>query len=81
MTIKINTEDEERVHLCVDDDIYQEHAECLRDMIFSQARRGIKSMDIKLCRAYYINSEGQKYLQEMKIILKNQGVIVLLQTN
>ncbi|MCE5284601.1 MAG: hypothetical protein LLG02_01955 [Pelosinus sp.] len=81
MTIRISTADEERVDLCVDGDIYQEHAECLRDMMLSQARRGIKRMDIKLCHAYYINSKGQQCLQEMKKILKAQGVAVTLQTN
>lgn len=80
MTVRIDT-DEEKADLCIDGDIYQEHAECLRDMVLSQARRGIKSMEIKLCDTYYINSSGRQCLREMKEVLEAQGIFVNLETN
>lgn len=80
MTVTIDAY-EESVDVCVKGDIYHEHAECLRDMILSHARRGIKSMDIELCHTYYINSKGQKCLKEMKKSLEAQGVLVSLKMN
>jgi hypothetical protein len=80
VTVKIDA-DEEKVDLRVDGDIYQEHAECLRDMALSHARRGIKNMDIELCHTYYINSKGRQCLWEMKKYLEDQGVLVTLKTS
>ncbi|TWH46674.1 hypothetical protein [Sporomusa sp. KB1] len=76
MTLQIRS-NEEKVDLLIEGDIYEEHAECLRDMTFSYARRGIKKLDIQLCSTYYISSKGKQCLRLMKDTLDGQGVQVL----
>lgn len=80
MTIKINA-NEKQLGLLIVGDIYQEHAECLCDMIFSHAKRGIRIMDIQLFHTYYINGKGKQCLLEMKKTLESQGVMVTLHTS
>lgn len=75
MTVQISS-DGRKVKVCVDGDIYEEHAECLKDMTFSYARRGIKKLDIQLCSTYYISSKGQQCLRFMQARLGRQGVQV-----
>lgn len=80
MTLQINS-NEEKVDLLIDGDIYEEHAEFLRDMSFSYARRGIKKMDIQLGCTYYISSQGQKCLRVMRETLGRQGIQVSFKPN
>lgn len=80
MKIKVDGDDNE-LHLQVNGDIYKEHAECLCDMAFGHAQRGVKKVDIQICKSCYINSKGHKYLCEMKTFLEKQGVEVTVQKN
>lgn len=73
MTVKMDC-DEKCVSFYVEGDIYDEHAECLRDMVNSQVQRGIKELEIQLCGAYYISTGGQRCLHGLKNKLGNQGV-------
>ncbi len=73
MTVRMDC-GEKCVSFYVEGDIYDEHAECLRDMINSYVRRGIKDLDLKLCTTYYISKNGQQCLQRLKDRLENQGV-------
>lgn len=75
MTVRINS-DEKKVNMVIDGDIYEEHAQCLRDMTFSYARRGIKKLDIQLHSTYYISTRGQQCLRRMRDRLGCQGVQV-----
>jgi len=75
LTLQINS-DEEKVDLLIDGDIYDEHAEFLRDMSFSYARRGIKNLDIQFGSTYYISSKGQQCLRVMREVLGRQGMQV-----
>ena len=80
MKIKVDGDDNE-LHLQVNGDIYKEHAECLCDMAFGHAQRGVKKGDIQIFKSCYINSKGHKYLCEMKTFLEKQGVEVTVQKN
>jgi len=66
--------DEQCVSFQIEGDIYDEHAECLCDMINSQVRRGIKDLEIQLSATYYISTRGQQCLQGLKNMLGSQGV-------
>ena len=46
MKIKVDGDDNE-LHLQVNGDIYKEHAECLCDMAFGHAQRGVKKLIFK----------------------------------
>lgn len=50
-------------------------------MAFGHAQRGVKKVDIQICKSCYINSKGHKYLCEMKTFLEKQGVEVTVQKN
>lgn len=80
MTLQINS-DEEKIDLLIDGDIYDEHAEFLRDMTLTYARRGIKEMDIRLCSTYYISTKSQQYLRGIRDSLTGQGVKVSFSPN
>lgn len=73
MTVQIKC-NEKCVSFHIKGDIYDEHAECLRDMVNSQVRRGIKDLEIQLCSTYYISQNGQQCLQGLKERLGCQGV-------
>jgi|GEM_PF-2884992 hypothetical protein len=73
MTVRIDS-DEKCVSFYIEGDIYDEHAECLNDMITSHVRRGIKDLDIKLCDTYYISRRGRQCLQGLKDVLGRQGL-------
>ncbi len=80
MTIQISS-NEKKVDLLVDGDIYEEHAECLKDMTLSYVKRGIKKLDIQLCSTYYISAKGQQCLRCMRDRLGGQGVQVSFKPN
>ncbi|MBC8015811.1 MAG: hypothetical protein H7X79_08715 [Sporomusaceae bacterium] len=73
MTIKMDC-DEKCVSFHIEGDIYDEHAECLCDMINSQVLRGIKDLEIQLRGTYYISRGGQRSFQRLKNKLGIQGV-------
>ena len=79
MTVQIEA-DENYVDVNVDGDIYQECAECLREMLYHQAKRGVKKIAISFSHAYYINAHGRKCLSEMKYALESQGIAVDFQS-
>lgn len=76
MTVQMDC-DEKCVSFHIEGDIYDEHAECLCDMVNSQVRRGIKDLEIQLCATYYISRRGQQCLQGLKDTLGNQGVCLV----
>lgn len=80
MEIKVDG-DEKALFLQVNGDIYQGDAECLCDMAFGHAKRGIKKVNIEICKSCYINRTGNKSLCEMKTFLELQGIEVKVQTN
>ena len=59
MKIKVDGDDNE-LHLQVNGDIYKEHAECLCDMAFGHAQRGVKKVDIQITvdREVKVNDPG-----------------------
>lgn len=73
MTVRMDC-DEKCVSFYIKGDIYDEHAECLREMINSHVRRGIKDLAVTLCTTYYISTEGQRCLQRLKDTLGQEGV-------
>ena len=73
MTVKMDY-DEKCASFYIEGDIYDEHAECLRDMINSYVRRGARDLDLQLCTTYYISKNGQQCLQRLKDNLGSQGV-------
>lgn len=75
MTVQIDW-GEQVVNMRVHGDIYEEQAECLRDMALSHVRRGIRELDIKLCATYYISCEGRKRLEGMRAAIESKGVHV-----
>ena len=48
---------------------------------FGHAKRGIKKVNIEICKSCYINRKGNKSLCEMKTFLELQGIEVKVQTN
>lgn len=80
MTLQVNS-DEEKVDLLIDGDIYEEHAEFLRDMSFSYARRGMKKMEIQLKSTYYISLKGRQCLSIMRETLGRQGIQIAFKPN
>jgi len=75
VTVKIVSQ-EQRVGLYIDGDIYDEHAESIKEIALLHARRGIKDVEIRLGTTYYISKNGQEYLFDMTSILEKQGVRV-----
>lgn len=75
MTVQIEA-DENYVDVSVDGDIYQDCAECLQAMLYTQAKRGVKKIAVSFSHVYYINSHSQKCLNEMKYALESQGIAV-----
>ena len=73
MTVQMDY-DEKCASFYIEGDIYDEHAECLCDMINSYVQRGIKDLDIKICDTYYISGKGQQCLQHLKDTLGDRGV-------
>lgn len=78
MTVQIRIE-EESFALQVAGDIYEEQAECLKNIFLHQAGNGAKKMEISFCDTYYMNCQGKRCLKEMKTELERQGVEVSLQ--
>ena len=75
MTIEMDCNEYE-VMLQVEGDIYDEHAQCLRDMVNGQVCRGMKEVNIEFCRRCYISKNGQICLKTMNEILTQKGIKV-----
>lgn len=80
MTVSIEARGQ-NVDLQVDGDIYEEHAECLREMAFCHVRRGMKRLDIHFGETYYISRQGMQCLRETLHALECQGVTVSVQSS
>ena len=78
MTVKIRME-EDRFALQVDGDIYEEQAECLKNIFLHQAGYGAKKMEIRFCDTYYMNCKGKECLKEMQKELEGKGIEVSMQ--
>lgn len=78
MTVQINWE-ENRLSLRVAGDIYEEQAECLRDIVYNRVRRGIEELNIQLCASSYISMCGQRSLVGLCDSLGCSGVRVNFQ--
>lgn len=75
MTVEMDCNEEE-VSLQVEGDIYDEHAQCLCDMVNCQVWRGMKEVNIELCSTCYISKNGQMCFKKMNAMLAEQGVRV-----
>lgn len=75
MTVQMDCNDEE-VSLQVEGDIYDEHAQCLRDMVNCQVWRGMKKISIELCATCYVSKNGEMCLKKMNEILGKKGIEV-----
>lgn len=60
----------------VDEIVYEEQAECLRDIVNSHVQRGMEELDIELCATYYISRKGQECLRGLNDVLVGKGVQV-----
>lgn len=73
MTVQMDCNQEE-LSLQVEGDIYDEHAQCLRDMVNCQVWRGMKEVNIQFCDNCYISKNGQICLKKMNDILAEKGI-------
>lgn len=78
MTVSIKLEND-RFALQVDGDIYEEQADCLKNIFLHQAGNGAKNMELRFCDTYYMNCKGKQCLKEMQKELERQGVEVSMQ--
>lgn len=73
MTVEMECNDQE-VFLNIEGDIYDEHAQCLQDMVNCQVWRGMKEVNIQLCSTCYISKNGQQCFKKMNDHLRKKGV-------
>lgn len=75
MTVEMECNEQE-VFLQIEGDIYDEHAQCLQDMVNCQVWRGMKEVNIQFCSTCYISKNGQQCFKKMNDHLLGKGVKV-----
>ncbi|SMC86555.1 STAS domain-containing protein [Sporomusa malonica] len=73
------TIDSQQIRLCIEGDIYREHAEVLQAIIGDRVRDGSRLIYLNMVGVYYIDCKGLQTLANLRTQLLNKGVSLVFE--